>query len=220
LKTLDRLRITTTLLLALAAAAGPVAADSAADTAAFSNAVHVDDARTVRTMLAAGFDPNTPDEKGQRPLLLAMRDESFGAAALLLAHPGLKIDATNAAGETALMHAAIKGRLDWVKRLLDAGAAPDREGWTPLHYAACGPDPAVVGLLLDRGARIEAPSPNRTTALMMAARYGDERSVDLLLARGADLRARNDLGLTVTEFAQRSGRDRLAARLAQLAAAR
>lgn len=199
------------------AAPGRALADAAADAVSFFRAVNIDDVRTVRTLLAGGFDPNTPDAKGQRPLILAMRDESVNVAALLLAQPTLKIDASNAAGETALMLAAIKGRADWVKRLLDAGAAIERQGWTPLHYAACSPEPDVVALLLDRGARIEATSVNRTTALMMAARYGDERSVDLLLARGADARARNDLGLTAADFAQRSAREGLAAKLGKLA---
>jgi len=216
--TTDRTRVGRRSALALIgaslmAAAVRARADAADDAVSFFRAVGVDNARTVRSLLAAGFDPNTADPKGQRALYLAMRDESFQVADLLLAHPALLIDATNGADETALMMAALKGRLEWVRRLLDRGAAANRKGWTPLHYAASGPEPQVLTLLLDRGALIEAPSPNGTTALMMAARYGDERSVDLLLARGADLRARNDLGLTAADFAQRGGRERLTERL-------
>jgi ankyrin repeat protein len=74
----------------------------------------------------------------------------------------------------------------------------------------------VVDLLLARGAAIEAPSPNGTTALMMAARYGPEDTVDLLLVRGASLSARNIQGLTVVDFARLGGRDKLASRLAAL----
>ena len=36
------------------------------------------------------------------------------------------------------MHAAIRGRADIVKLLLDAGAAVNHPGWTPLMYAAAG----------------------------------------------------------------------------------
>lgn len=198
-------------------AAGPALADATDDAVSFFRAVGVDNARTVRSLLAAGFDPNTADPKGQRALYLAMRDESFQVAELLLPHTALMLDATNPADETALMMAALKGRLEWVQRLLDRGAQANRNGWTPLHYAASGPEPKVLALLLDRGAKIEAPSPNRTTALMMAARYGDERAVDLLLARGADPRARNDLGLNAADFAQRGGREGVAARLKKLA---
>jgi len=179
----------------------------------FFRAVNVDNPLTVREMLERGFDPNTLSEKGQLPLYLAMRDGSFRVAEVLLAQPGLRIDAANAAGETALMQAALRGHVDWVRRLLDRGATFEREGWTPLHYAASGPETAAVALLLDRGARIDAPSPNRSTALMMASRYGPESTVELLLARGASLKVRNDLGLGAADFARLGGREGLADRL-------
>jgi uncharacterized protein len=179
----------------------------------FFRAINVDNAGTVQALLERGFDPNTLSEKGQWPLYLAMREGAPRVAALLLAHPAIRVDAANAAGETALMMAALRGETEWAARLLERGAALQREGWTPLHYAASGPGTAVVALLLDRGAQIEAPSPNRSTALMMAARYGPETTVDLLLARGASLQARNDAGLNAADFARLGGRESLAARL-------
>ncbi len=182
----------------------------------FFRAVAVDNAGAVRSALDSGFDPNTPSEKGQLPLYLALREGSPRVAEVLLASPATRIDAANAAGETALMMAALKGETDWVRRLLDRGAAIDRPGWTALHYAASGPEPRTLALLLERGAVIDAPSPNRSTPLMMAAGYGDERSVDLLIASGAKLALRNDLGLGAADFARRAGRERLAARLAAL----
>lgn len=179
----------------------------------FFRALNVDAADNVRELLAAGFDPNTPSEKGQLPLYLAMRDRSFRSAAVLLEQPKLRVDATNAAGETALMMAALRGHAQWVQRLLDRGAALERDGWTPLHYAASGPGTEAAALLLDRGARIDAPSPNGSTALMLAARYAPEETVDLLLARGANPKLRNQQGLGPADFARLGGRERLAARL-------
>ena len=179
----------------------------------FFRAVHVDNASRVAGFLKSGFDPNAPDEQGQVALFLALRDGSPNVTAALLAHPRIRIDVANAAGETPIMMAALRGELEWTLRLLDRGAQVNRPGWTPLHYAAAGPEPRAVALLLDRGARIEAASPNRTTPLMMAAKYGDERSVDLLLVRHASARARNDLGLNAADFARQGGRDALAARL-------
>ncbi len=183
----------------------------------FFRAVNVDNARTVSALLASGFDPNAADESGQVALYLAMRDDSPKVAAALLAHPAIQVDALNAAGETPLTMAALRGRLDWVNRLIDRGGQVNREGWTPLHYAASGPDSGVVGLLLDRGASLDAPSPNRSTPLMMAARYGGEASAQLLIARGADPRIRNDKGLSAADFARLGGREALAARLDTLA---
>lgn len=184
----------------------------------FFRAVGLDDTRTVGRLLERGFDPNAVAENGQTALYLALRDGSFEVAALLLAHPQIRIDAANAVGETPLMIAALKGRTDWLTRLLQRGAALEREGWTPLHYAASGPEPAAVQMLLERGARIEALSPNKTTPLMMAARYGNTDSAELLLARGANAKARNDAGLTAADFARSAGRDRLARKLEEAAA--
>lgn len=185
-------------------------ADSVVD---FFRAVKVDNGATVGDLLERGFDPNAPDENGQVALFLALREGSPRVVEALLAHPKLKIDATNASDETPLMMAALRGQLEWAGRLLDRGARVNRPGWAPLHYAAAGPEPRVVSLLLDRGADVQAASPNQTTPLMMAARYGDERSVDILLAHHADLRTRNAHGLNAADFARLGGRASLAARL-------
>jgi ankyrin repeat protein len=182
----------------------------------FFRAVGVDDAGTVGALLARGFDPNAPDEQGQVGLFLALRVGSPKVAEALLAHPGIRIDAANRHGETPLMMAALQGRIEWVRRLLERGAAVNREGWTPLHYAASGEQPSgpeIIALLLDRGARIDAPSPNRSTPLMLAARYGIEGNSLTLLARGANPRLRNDQDLNAADFARRGGRESLAARL-------
>ena len=185
----------------------------------FFRAVGVDNDRTVKALLVAGFDPNTANDKGQVGLFLALQEESLKVATALLAHPAIRVDATTAADETPLMMAAMRGNLEWTLRLLERGAAINRGGWSPLHYAASGPAVAVVKLLLDRGAAIDAPSPNRSTALMMAARYGSEEAVQLLLARGASAKLRNERELTAADFARAAGRERLAA-LLEAAAAR
>jgi uncharacterized protein len=175
----------------------------------FFRAVNVDNTSTVRSLLARGFDPNATDESGHVALYLALRSESTQVFALLMDQPGLKVDAVNAADETPLMMAALRGQLDSAQRLLARGAAVNRPGWTPLHYAASGPEPKMVALLLERGAVVDAPSPNRSTPLMMAARYGSEDSVRLLRARGADVKARNELGLNAADFARLGGRESL-----------
>ncbi len=179
----------------------------------FFRAVRLDDARTVTQLLERGFDPNAVDEKGVPALALALRESSPKVAAALLAAPQIKVDATTPADETPVMMAALRGQPQWTQRLLDRGAQVNRPGWTPLHYAACGPEPEVVALLLARGAAVEALSPNRTTPLMMASRYGPEKAVDMLLARGASLKARNDAGLNAADFARLAGRESLAQRL-------
>ena len=198
---------------ALVALPAPAAAGAYED---FHKAVRIDDARGVQRLLLRGMDPNTRTEQGEPALVVALREENWAAAGALLQHPGLDLEATNPAGETALMMAALRGRADWVGRLLERGARVHREGWSPVLYAASGPEPAALALLLDRGAPVNARAPNGTTPLMMAARYGDQRSVDLLLSRGADVRLRNDRELSAADFAREGGRDRLAERLQAL----
>jgi uncharacterized protein len=196
--------------LALGLGALPARAD---DNEEFFIATKIDNDRTVRELLNKGFDPNTPSTKGDVALVLAMKEEAPKVATALLAHPKIQVDAANQAGETALMMAALKGNEEWVRRLIERGAQINRQGWTPLHYAATGAQTKLVVLLLDKGADIEAPSPNGTTPLMMAARYGSQQSASLLLARGAKARVANHAGLNAIEFARGAGRDKLVSEL-------
>jgi len=172
----------------------------------FFRAVNVDNARTVGELLARGFDPNTKSESGQVALYLAMREDSPKVAAVLLDSPALNVDAANAMGETPLMMAALKGRLDWAKKLIERGAKVQKPGWSPLHYAATGPNTELLALLLDRGADINALAPNQNTPLMMAARYGTEENVKLLLQRGANKTLINDRNLSAADMAKTSER--------------
>lgn len=179
----------------------------------FFKAIELDKPSLLRPLLDGGLDPNTADDRGNTGLLVAVRDGCFEAATVLLATRGTEVDKPNAAGETPLMMAALRGHAEWVLRLAQRGAAINRSGWTPLHYAASGPEPRVLELLLQQGAKLEATSANGTTALMMAAGYGAMDGADFLLARGADARKRNDRGLSAADFARRAGRDALAARI-------
>ena len=179
----------------------------------FFIAINRDDDWGVVSLLERGFDPNSRDPKGQTGLILALRDDSPRVAEALLKSPVLDVNVQNASGETALMMAALRGNVGWMKRLLDRGAAVHKEGWSPIHYAATGPEVKAVALLLERGAPFEALSPGKDTPLMMAARYGGEASVDLLLARGASASAKNGRNLDAVDLARAGGRDFLLERL-------
>ena len=179
----------------------------------FFIAINRDDDRGVTKLLERGFDPNSRDPKGQTGLILALRDESPRVAEALWKSPALDVNVQNASGETALMMAALRGNVGWMQRLLDRGAAAHKEGWSPIHYAATGPEVKAVTLLLARGAPVEALSPDKDSPLMMAARYGAEASVDLLLARGASASAKNGRNLDALDLARVGGRDFLLERL-------
>ena len=183
------------------------------DSVDFFRAVNVDNADAVTRMLAAGLDPNQLDPHGQPALLVALQGESLKVAKVLWDAKGIQIDVRNHAGETPLMMAALKAEVDAAAALVAHGPAVQKDGWSPLHYAATGGSAAIVKLLLSKGAALEARSPNGSTPLMMAARYGNEEAVDALLAAGADRTAKNDLAMDASAFAASAGREKLAARL-------
>lgn len=179
----------------------------------FFSAINRDDDWAIAKLLERGFDPNSRDPKGQTGLILALRDDSPRVAEALWKSPGLDVNAQNTSGETALMMAALRGQVAWMQRLLGRGAQVHKDGWSPVHYAATGPEVKAVALLLERGAPVEALSPDNDTPLMMAARYGAEGSVDLLLARGASASAKNSRNLDAVDLARAGGRDFLVERL-------
>lgn len=180
----------------------------------FFRAIVRDDPAAVRKWVERGFDPNAQDDSGQLAIIRALQAESYETALVLASLAQLDPHARNRSGETALMMAALRGRLDVCRALIARGAAVDQPGWTALHYAASGNSIEVTELLVERGARIDARAPNGRTPLMMAVLHADEVLVDALLAAGADRTVldRNNIG--AAELARRAGRDHLASRLA------
>ena len=182
----------------------------------FFRALTRDDVSWLRSLLQQGVDPNTRDPKGYPAISLALRRESPGAFALLLAHPDTDVNALNAAGESPLLLAAIAGDLDASPQLPARGARVNGPGWTPLHYAAAGPNTRLVELLLSQGADLEAEAPNGSTPLMLAAQTGPEATIDLLLRRAADPKRRNQRELQAVDFVRMGGREWLVKRLEPL----
>ncbi|HEY1130069.1 MAG TPA: ankyrin repeat domain-containing protein [Roseateles sp.] len=183
-------------------------------------AAELNDGRTVLDLLLKGVNPNQADGRGRKALFIAVREESLRALDSLLAAPETAVDEANAQGETPLMIAAIRGSLPAAQALVKRGAAVNRTGWTPLHYACAGPDNGVAAFLIAQGAEINARSENGTTPLMMAARYGNSDLVPLLLKAGAEPRAANEQELTAADFAVRGGRDLMAKELRRVMAER
>lgn len=187
-------------------AAGSVWASPAAD---FQTAIIRDNFVTMRKLLQQGMDPNTVDGSGRPALVKAVQMDALRVAQELLAMPDIRINDASTSGETALMHACIKGNLTLVQQLLGRGARINQPGWTPLHYVASADTEhsvTIARILLERHAYIDAESPNKSTPLMLAAQYGSQTMVQLLLDAGADVQLRNQLGLTAIDFAQRSER--------------
>jgi ankyrin repeat protein len=147
------------------------------------------------------MDPNTPTEKGEPALVFAVRSGAPKTVAYLLKQPSIQIDATNMADETALMLAANANDLALANLLIEAGASVNRPKWTPLHYAASKGHTAMMRLLIENDAYVDAESPNGTTPLMMAAYYSSPNAVKLMLEEGADPLLKNQDGQTALDMA-------------------
>ena len=175
------------ILLALTAAlAVPAFADQTEDEVDLLRAVQTDYASAVKTLLARGVNPNIRDANGETALIIAMRYEALKVADLLMDQPGIDLEAHAPNGNTALMMAAFRNNQAAVLDMLQRGAQVNQKGWTALHYAAAAGSTAIVGILLDHHAYIDAESPSGMTPLMLAAREGQEDVVRQLLEQGAD----------------------------------
>ncbi|AVP57661.1 ankyrin repeat domain-containing protein [Pulveribacter suum] len=197
-------------LLAAALALGALGSAQAGAYEDFFRAIELDNGEQVASLLRRGFDPNARSAKRVPALVEALHKDSVQAAAVLLQSRGLDVNARNAKGETALMMAAIRGNLPAARALISRNADVNQQGWTPLHYAASGTTdhaPAMVTLLLEHYAYIDAASPNGTTPLMMAVRNGLADTARLLVLEGADPTLKNERGLTAVDFARQADRD-------------
>jgi ankyrin repeat protein len=172
----------------------------------FFQAVKQDDGRRITELLRRGFDPNALDPQGRHGLFIAVHEGSLKAAEALVDWPKTKVEWRSPKDESPLMVAALRGHTQIVRKLIARDADVNKPGWAPLHYAATGGHTEIIRILLEEHAFIDAESPNRSTPLMMAAKYGSPAAVKLLLDEGADPRLRNELGMTAVDFARQSNR--------------
>jgi len=135
----------------------------------------------------AGCDKNTP-------LMDKVMHEEV-AAAKDLVDGGVDINARNAYGWTALMHAARVGNEELVTLILNHGAEVDArsdDGWTALMRAAVKGHEGVLRILLAHGAQVNLLDNGKATALHWAARKGHIVIVKTLLDAGADPTLQDD----------------------------
>ena len=92
-----------------------------------------------------------------------------------------------------LHKACDKGNIEAVKQFLADGAdvnVKDKDGGTPLSYAAFHGQTEIVELLIAKGADVNAKNKYGVTPLHFAAGYGRKETVELLIAKGADVNAK------------------------------
>jgi ankyrin repeat protein len=185
-------------------------------------------------LLAHGADVRAVAMQGT-PLLAAAAGSGDRTAVQLLLDRGADVNAADRDG-TALTSAAYGGYLEVISLLLDRGAAVNRRipgsrlEWEGLPLAAAlisarSPDKAtmadrreVAGVLIARGADVNARNQTGETQLHRAAFEGDLAAVDLLMSHRAGLAARDASGFTPLHRAVQAGRFDVSARLLELGA--
>jgi hypothetical protein len=178
--------------------------------------IHNDKATDLQALLRQGANPNVLYKNGQPAIMRAVVDGAWKVFDVLAADPRTDVNAVNPANETALMYLAVAGDTERARKLIKRGAQVNRLGWTPLHYAASKGRIETAKLLLAHQAMVNAPSPEGTTPIMMAALSGNREMVDLLLNAGADITTRNLKGQNAADWAYTAKHGKLGEELTQL----
>ena len=170
----------------------------------FYKAIELDDVDEIKKVEYKQYlKENTKSKYGNSALVYAIQEKSLKVSSYLSQDIDFNVNNENNSGENALMMAAFMGNSNLVRFLINQRKANvEKEGWSPIHYAAIHGDIEIVSLLINAGATVDALSPNESTALMYACRYGHIRVVKLLLDKGADLSASNLQDLTPIDFAR------------------
>jgi RNA polymerase sigma factor (sigma-70 family) len=145
----------------------------------------------IEQLIAAGAlvnDPQDVHERGPLGWAISLHESRPEAARLLMAH-GAKVDifAALALEDGARIREMVRAD----PSLLSARMSRFEDHQPPLHFAVSRDQRAMVELLLELGADIEAVTPTGRSALCAAAEAGKQEMVALLAARGArvDLQA-------------------------------
>jgi uncharacterized protein len=175
----------------------------------YFTAVKMDSPRELKILIERGLGPNMVEpQRGYTALMLAIREDAPKVIDLLLATPGINLEAKARNGDTALMLAAFHGNLPVVKALLSRGVEVNRPGWVALQYAAINGNPYIIKVLLDASAYIDAESPeSKMTPIMLAAVRGHARAVSVLMSEGADISLKNANGMTALDLARQFQQD-------------
>ncbi|KAH6911281.1 hypothetical protein BKA70DRAFT_56221 [Coprinopsis sp. MPI-PUGE-AT-0042] len=160
-------------------------------------------------------DPNLPTRvEGVTPLILAIRQNSSSAVRDLLSLPRIRVNKPARDGNTPLMEALMRGRIDLehiklllAHRKIDANARNDA-GMSALMWASFRDSEATTLLLAHPAIKPNQADSAGRTALMLASSYGSLSVVQALLAdRRVKVHLRSKSGETALDTAQKKARD-------------
>ena len=153
----------------------------------------------VQLLLKHGADVNARNADGDTAVIIAASNGKVQTVRILLDNAA-DMDAVSRKGNTALTEAAKHGHLKVVRFLLDRGVSVRHPlGSEALKWASSYDDPEMVGMLLDRGAGVDAElyvtrtskcmhaSGFRAAALFGSLQCGKKELAKFLLKYGADV---------------------------------
>ena len=171
------------------------AVDSNGDTALHEACRSYNNKEKVKLLLSAqDIDVNAKNKAEKTPLMLAVEGDIIKA----LLDAGVKVNAVDSKGDTALHLACYYGNTERVELLLSAQDidfnVQNNAGKTPLMLAS---EISIIKALLTAGAKVNAVDSNGDTALHRACDDGEREKVELLLsAQGIDFNVQNNAGKT------------------------
>lgn len=197
------------LMKRLIAAGAPVDAANDYGAYALGEAAVRGATEPIAALLDAGADANHANAEGETPLMVVARTGNVASARLLIA-AGADVNARELwGGQSALMWAAAQSQPAMVEVLLASGAEPDargferdwqrrilteprpkdmnRGGFTALLYAAREGCLPCARALVEGGADIDLPDPERVTPLALAINNQHFDLAAYLIEAGADV---------------------------------
>lgn len=166
-------------------------------------------ANIVNLLLTRGANPSHVSADARTFLHAAVSGGDTNIVKVAMQYP-YEINARSKYGDTPLLGASWKRRLDLLEMLINVGAdvnVPDNQGTTPLIAVTpdddwpTSVDPKIISFLIEHGANVNAADEKGETALFGAAFYGDFETVKLLTAAGADVAHTDQKGRTAISIA-------------------
>ncbi|XP_050967086.1 ankyrin repeat domain-containing protein 31-like [Labeo rohita] len=163
----------------------------------------------IKGLLNKGELKSQKSKQKKRPLQISLKgikntDGLNTASKKVLKIPQKTLHKRNRVGETLLHRACIRGDLQMVKGLIEAGSnvnVSDHAGWTALHEACSRGFVDVAEQLLEAGADVTSRGLNGCNPLHDAVASGSYEIVRLLLQFGSSPHDKNMLGQSAVDLA-------------------
>jgi tetratricopeptide (TPR) repeat protein len=167
-------------------------------------AIYESNINDIKALIQNGADVNVYAEAGynlnyyETPLIVATKKNNIEVIKLLIEH-NVDIYKCDCIGNNSLNYACENGYLDLANYYIDKGLVvnPDAKLVRPPLISACGCDTdnvAMVKMLIDKGANVNATDSNGSTPIFVAAANVNKNVIELLIKKGGNPDTYNEKG--------------------------